>query len=212
MVALMTASGNLPPIEGQKNVFLQSSATAFNDPASIRNVAVSQVGLVPADTQFLRFKARNQWFNSFAIPPGPFEVQLGGRNIPLVPIRSSGGDVEYAGDGSPWAGQTVELSIRVLASTNWGNASFPEGWALVDSISFQPGVQLNIAVTTTNTLLLSWPTSVVDSFPFVLHQSPDFSANSWEAVTNVPTSSSGTNRVTLPLPPTARYYRLNAAP
>ena len=211
-VALMTSNGNLAPIEGQRNVYLQSTALSLGDPTNVVNVAISQVGLVPVGSQFLRFKARNQWYASFPIPPGPFDVQLGGQQISLIPIRSSGGDMEYAGEVSPWAGLTAELSIRVLASTNWGNASFPEGWALVDSISFQPGVQLDIAVTSTNTLLLSWPTNTVDSFPFVLHQSPDFSANSWTAVTNVPTYSSGTKSVSLPLPPTARYFRLKTVP
>ena len=89
---------------------------------------------------------------------------------------------------------------------------FQESGALVDSISFQPGVRLNLAVTSTNTLLLSWPTNAVDSFPFVLHQSPDFSTNSWVAVTNVPTYASGTNSVTLPLPSFPTYYRLKIVP
>jgi len=213
-VALMTSSGNLPPIEGQKNVYLQSAASApssFPDAYNI-NVSISQTGLVPAGAQFLRFKARNQWFSYFAVPPGPFDVQLGGQDIPLVPIRSSGGDVEYVGNVSQWAGQTVELSIRVLASTNWGNTSFPEGWALVDSITLQPGVLLNVAVTSTNTLVLSWPTNAVDSLPFVLHQRADFGGKSWEAVTNAPTYSDGTNSVTLPLLSAPCFYRLKTIP
>lgn len=211
-VALMTSSGNLSPIEGQKNVYLQSSATLWNDPASVINVAISQVGLVPTGSQFLRFKARNQWYSSFAIPPGPLEVRLGGQQIPLVPIRSNDGDVEYAGEVSQWADQTVEFSISVLASNTCCGPTFPEGWALVDSISFQPGVRLDLAVTVTNTLLLSWPTNAVDSFPLVLHHSPDSTATSWVAVTNVPTYSNGTNRVTLPLPSAASFYRLKNIP
>jgi hypothetical protein len=129
VVALMTSSGDLHLMQGQKSVYLQSAASApISFPgAHNRNVSIAQTGLGP---------------------PGPFVVQLGTRNIPLVPISSSSGDAESAGDVSPWAGQTVELSIRVLASTNWGNTSFPEGWALVDSITFQPGVLLSIAVTT----------------------------------------------------------------
>lgn len=211
-VALMTSSGNLPPIEGQKNVYLQSSATLLNNPASVVNVSISQVGLVPPGSKFLRFKARNQWYSSFALPPGPMEVRLAGQRLPLVPIRSNGGDVEYAGDVSQWASQTVELSIGVLASNTCCGPNFPEGWALVDSISFQPGVLLEIAVTSTNTLLLSWPTNAVDSFPLVLHRCSDFSADSWEVITNAPTYSNGTNSVVLPLPSAASCYRLKSIP
>lgn len=213
-VALMTSSATsywYPPIEGQKNVFLVSTSDFYMSPPRIDNVGISQVGLVPVGTQYLRFKARNPWYepgwhNSL---PGPFDVRLGGQKIVLVPIHPSKGDVEYVANVSQWAGQTVELSIRVVTPNVGG---FSEAWALVDSISFQPGVRLNLAVTSTNTLLLSWPTNAVDNFPFVLHQSPDFRTTSWEAVTNVPSCSSGTNSVTLPLPPAPRYYRLKIVP
>ena len=209
-VALMTTSGNHPPLQGQKTVYLQSSATAPNNPASIINVSISQTGDVPANAEYIRFKARNQWYEFFAIPPGPFDVRLGGQPIHLATISSQSGDAEYAGNVSQWAGQTTELSIRVLATAAWGNTSFHEGWALVDAISFQPGVTLSIALTSTNSVLLSWPTNAVDSLPFVLRQSADL--NSWSKVTNAPAYSDGTNFVALPISSAACFYRLSVLP
>ena len=137
-VGLMTGAANL--LDGQKSVYLQS---AFSAPTSFPNaralnVSISQVGLVPAGSQSLRFKSLNQWFDYFPIPPGPFDIRLGENSLSLIPTVSNGGYVEYAADVSPWAGQTLELSIGVLASPAWGNASFPEGWAHVDSIMFSP--------------------------------------------------------------------------
>jgi hypothetical protein len=163
-------------------------------------------------TQFLRFKARNpSYYPGYnTLHPGPFDVSLGGQRMVLVPIYSSEGDAEYVANVSQWAGQTVELSIRLVTGVVGGFTSWID--AMVDSISFQPGVRLNLAVTSTNTLLLSWPTNAVDSFPFVLHQSPDLRTDSWGAVTNAPTYASGINSVTLPLPSLPRYYRLKIVP
>lgn len=134
-VALLTLGPSV--IEGQKSAYLQSTATDFGNPSFI-NVAISQVGDVPLGSQSLRFKTLNQWYSNFPIPPGPFEVSLGGTGFSLIPTLSNGGYVEYAANVSPWAGQTAELSIRVLASDAWGNANFHEGWAVVDSITFSP--------------------------------------------------------------------------
>lgn len=135
-VALMTGSSN--PLDGQKSVYLQS---AFSAPTNIPgaqalNVSISQTGLVPLGSQSLRFKSLNQWFDYFPVPPGPFDIKLGGNSLSLIPTFSNGGYVEYAADVSTWAGQTLNLSIGVLASPAWGNTSFPEGWAYVDSITF----------------------------------------------------------------------------
>ena len=67
---------------------------------------------------------------------------------------------------------------------------------------------LSIALTSTNTLLLSWPTNIVNSFPYVLHESTNLNSVIWTVVTNVPTYASGTNGVILPRPITNRFYRL----
>ena len=67
---------------------------------------------------------------------------------------------------------------------------------------------LSIALTSTNTLLLSWPTNIVNSFPYVLHESASLNPANWLIVTNAPTYASGTNGVILPRPITNRFYRL----
>jgi hypothetical protein len=141
VVALMSSGGALRTsyvIDGQRSVYLQSASTEiFNNAASAVNVAISQVGTVPAGSQSLWFSARNQWFDSFALPPGPFNVTLGGAVIPMIPMTVNGGDVEFAGSIGGWSGQTTELSIGVMANSAWGGATW-EGWSVLDSIRFSP--------------------------------------------------------------------------
>lgn len=67
---------------------------------------------------------------------------------------------------------------------------------------------LNIAITSTNTLLLSWPTNLVNSFPYVLHENTNLTSTNWVGLTNAPAYFAGTNRVVLPFPSTLRFYRL----
>jgi hypothetical protein len=136
-VALMTDSRNL--LEGQKSVLLQST---FSNPigfpgAAPINVAISQTGLVPADSLSLHFKALNPFYSAFPIPPGPLDIQLGGTSLSLIPTYSNGGYVEYGADVSAWQGQTVELSIKVLTTPAY-SANFPEGVAYLDSFTFSP--------------------------------------------------------------------------
>jgi hypothetical protein len=69
-------------------------------------------------------------------------------------------------------------------------------------------VALNISVTSPNALLLSWPTNSVNSFRYVLHENTNFNPTTWTVITNVPSYASGTNRVVLPFPSTAHFYRL----
>jgi hypothetical protein len=69
-------------------------------------------------------------------------------------------------------------------------------------------VALSIAVTGTNTLLLSWPTNSVNSFPYVLQEKTDLDPGTWIAVTNVPVYAGGTNRIILPVPPATHFYQL----
>lgn len=137
VVALMSQGGFLETnyvIAGDRSVYLQSSAS-LGDPLSAINVSISQVGVVPAVAQSLVFDARNQWYSSFPIPPGLFNVTMDGVAVPLIPLTSDGGNVTYAANIANWSGQTTELSIGVLASSAWGGANW-EGWSVVDSIRF----------------------------------------------------------------------------
>jgi hypothetical protein len=69
--------------------------------------------------------------------------------------------------------------------------------------------QLHIAVTPTNTVVLSWTLS---PDPFVLQKSPEFSANNWTTVTNTPAVVQQQNQVVLPLSPDNQCYRLMPGP
>ncbi len=137
VVALMSQGGFLGTnyvIAGNRSAYLQSSAN-FGDPSSAVNVSISQVGLVPVGTQTLLFDARNQWYDSIPISPGPFNVTMGGVSVPLILLVASAGNATYAANIANWSGQTTELSIGVLASPAWGGANW-EGWSVVDSVRF----------------------------------------------------------------------------
>lgn len=144
-VALMTRNSGLGQnyvIAGDRSVYLQSaSSNPFDNVGSAINVSISQVGMVPEGTQSLLFDARNQWYGpvgvGLPVPPGPFQVTMGGVSVPLFTLTSDGGNATYGANIANWAGQTTELSIGVLASPAWGGSLW-EGWAVVDSISFSP--------------------------------------------------------------------------
>ena len=147
-VALMSLGGWDPEfvIAGDRSVYLQAASTdPLNPSETAVNVSISQIGTVPMGTQWLVFDARNQWYDSFPIPPGPFAMTLGGVDVSLAPTQSDGGNVTYAADVSGWTGQTTELSIEVLASPAWGGAGW-EGWAVVDSIRFEVPEPTSIAL------------------------------------------------------------------
>lgn len=216
-VALLTSSNSdsyTQPIEGQKSIFLQSTPLYWKNLASIQNVGISRTGEVPTNAQIIRFKARNPWwsYSPNTVNSGPVDVRLANQPIPLITVRSNTGDVEYAGDISAWAGQTAELYLGVSASNICCDSFFPESWAIVDSISFDPGVRLEIALISANSLRVSWPSNATASLPLALHHSLDGGTTSWGMVTNMPAYANGTNSVTLPIPTTAQFYRLKLMP
>jgi hypothetical protein len=140
-VALMSQGGYLGAsyvIAGDRSVYLQSAAN-LGDPSSAINVSISQVGVVPEGMQSLVFDARNQWYGpygeGFPIPPGPFNVKMGGVTVPLIQLASDGGNVTYGANISNWSGRSAELFIGVLVSSASGLDGW-EGWSVVDSIRF----------------------------------------------------------------------------
>lgn len=110
-------SGIYKCIQGGYSVMLQGGSTATA--ASIR-----QVGLVPADAQFIQFKAQPA--------PGSFVVALNGQSIPFYPLAVGLNYTLYGGDVSAFANQTVELSFSAMSSSLG-----PNNWNL-DSITFVP--------------------------------------------------------------------------
>ena len=138
-VALMTLWDPRSPLP-EKSVYMQSVALSnFYFPPSRIEVSISQVGDVPSDASYLYFSAHNQWYDSYPVPPGPFEVRLGGRLLSLSTF-SQGATSWYGADISPWAGQTTELSIKVLATTQIGGPGLVEGWAYLDWIDIPSNV------------------------------------------------------------------------
>ena len=124
---------------GEKSVYMQSVALSnIYFPPSRIEVSISQVGDVPTDASYLYFSAYNQWYDSYPVPPGPFEVRLGGKLLSLS-TSSQGPSAQYWADISPWAGETTELSIKVLANTQIG-IGLEEGWAYWDWIAIPSNV------------------------------------------------------------------------
>ena len=65
--------------------------------------------------------------------------------------------------------------------------------------------RLTVNVTSTNTVLLSWPSS---SQGFVVQQNASFGSTNWSTLTNVPTIVGNSWQVVVPKPAQNRFYRL----
>jgi hypothetical protein len=75
------------------------------------------------------------------------------------------------------------------------------------SLGFPATPPLGIAITTTNTALLSWP---APSPAFVVQRNADLGAGSWVDVSNSQTVVAGRNEVVLPLAAGSRFYHLKS--
>ncbi len=66
--------------------------------------------------------------------------------------------------------------------------------------------QLASTLSTTNTIVLSWP---VEGTAYLVQQNPDLSPNNWVTLQNSPITVGQKQQVTVPVPPTGRmFYRL----
>jgi len=113
-------------LQGTHTAYLQA-AIDVPGVSGPHNVSIAQTGDVPVDAKSIRFIARNPFFDSLPLIPGPFVVTLGGQNIPLILLSSSNGDASFAGDVSTFAGLTTELRIAVVTHSSVGEANEPEG-------------------------------------------------------------------------------------
>lgn len=161
VVALMSDDGILGPdyvIEGNRSVYLQTAPSDITgDPVDGgTRVSISQTGIIPHDAQWLMFEARNQWYDYFPVPPGPFSVIVGGVDIPMVPIESDGANMTLAGSIAEWAGQAKELSIGVVVPPSPPVAGLWEGWAVVDSIRFAVPEPTSVTLVGLGLLWLGW--------------------------------------------------------
>jgi hypothetical protein len=120
-------------------------------------------------------------------------------------LQLNGGRVEHFDSGLV-TNSTSFPNIQVSISTN-NQRCFDTVFKV--NASPAPIPQLHIAVTPTNTVVLSWALS---SDPFVLQKCHELSANNWITVTNTPAVVQQQNQVVLPLSPDNQSYRLMPGP
>lgn len=96
----------------------------------------------------------------------------------------------------------ADANLQPLAG---GNFSLAGGFWSLFAVQTPGGPRLTIRLTTTNTALVSWPSS---SPGFSLQHSHDLSTTNWMTAPE-PVSDNGTNRFIIVTPPTGnRFYRL----
>ena len=87
-----------------------------------------------------------------------------------------------------------------------GNFTVDGGfWGIIGSIQTQGSPLLSVFVTSTNTVVVSWP---APSTGFSLQQNSNLSTTNWSSVTNVVQNAGGNNQVTIAPPIGNRFYRL----
>ena len=90
-------------IDGHFTAFLMSGAAGVGGQADAK---LEQIGLIPAGTQSLLFKAR-----LFSAPLDYFGVSLDGQALSLTPLQSGPNYTLYGADIHAWAGQTAALAF-----------------------------------------------------------------------------------------------------
>ncbi len=116
-------------------------------------------------------------------------------------LQVNGGNVEHFDSGLV-TNPVVFPNINVSISTN-NQYCFDTVFKV--SASPTPVPQLHLGLTSSNTVVLSWP---VSSDPFVLQESPDLMTTNWVTVTNTSTVIGQENQVVLPLCSGMKCYRL----
>jgi hypothetical protein len=103
----------LHPIAGTFSVFMVAAYDTVFDPPYI-NISISQTGQVPADAQWLLFRAQLGAFPPEITPAlSDFVVRFNAQAIPLQPLPQMPGGW-YGGDVSAFAGMTGELSLTAV--------------------------------------------------------------------------------------------------
>jgi hypothetical protein len=102
---LVDQSSVIPPIDGL--TALLHAGLRGSDPV---NVTIAQMGMVPSDAQSLQFRAQTYG--------GPFEVELGGQPLSLMPLATTSEYVMFGADISAWAGQESELRFTAVPGDN----------------------------------------------------------------------------------------------
>jgi hypothetical protein len=110
-------------------------------------------------------------------------------------------------DTFPSGGITNSLSGSVI-TLNWagGDCEGESTFQAVFDVTVPPGPLLRIQLTSTNSVLISWPASFSG---YTLQQNRQWPSANWLDVMTKPEVVNGENRVTVSPPVHARLYRLN---
>ena len=126
--------------------------------------------------------------------------------LQLIFTNSAFTSLAEVSDTFPDGGLTGSLNGPVI-TLNWAGGNLTSGQPVqaVFNVNVPPAPRLSIRLTSTNTLVLSWPAA---STGFNLQQLSSLTSANWVAVTNTPSVVNGRNEVILPPPLGPRFYRL----
>ena len=151
----------------------------------------------------VRWSIANNATNMSVTGSGTYEV--GGEPAPQqelsLYLQIDGGNVEHF-DSGLLTNSVSFPHINVSISTNHQYC-----FDTVFKVSASPTAvpQLHLGITSTNTVLLSWP---VSPYPFILQESTDLTANNWITVTNTSTATGQENQAVLPISTGMKCYRI----
>jgi PEP-CTERM motif len=114
-VSLQGINSILPPLAGAYSIDLYGGSEG---PAA--GASISQTGLVPLNTDSIRFIAQGPppgiWGAAYGA--GPLLVSLGGQNIPIYAISTGPNYTTYGGDVSAFAGEAEPLTFTAPPGNN----------------------------------------------------------------------------------------------
>lgn len=112
-------------IQGNYSVLLQSGLDAT---ATTRmSAAIAQIGTIPVTAMSLQFSSRQ----ILSGDPAQLLVAIGGQDVPIFPLTTTGSYTVYGADISAYAGQIKELRLSSLPTQ-----ASPYNYFLIDSIAF----------------------------------------------------------------------------
>jgi hypothetical protein len=123
---------NGTPISGNFSVTLESQAAA--SAPYYRTSSISQTGFIPSDALYLRFSIRPIFTTAPTIP----YVSIGGTNIPVSKISTTGDVQTWTGDISAFAGFDWQLTFSAIGLSGYDfHDPRSEDYFMLDNISFQ---------------------------------------------------------------------------
>ena len=126
--------------------------------------------------------------------------------IEMVFTNAAFTNLAAVSDTFPNGGLTGSLSGSVI-TLNWagGNLTSNQTEQAVFNVNVPPSPRLSIQLTSTDTVVLSWPAS---SSGFNLQQNTNVASTNWVAVLTTPVVTNGRNQVIVSPPLGTKFYRL----